>query len=243
MTRIFVFIAGIALVTAALFLGAAALMHTAFADTDFPGEPPVAHTATSRVWAWDGGDALHVAIPATVKLVPGASARITVEGPADALSRIAYDHGHLDLIRHGFWNHADWSRDGVTVTVTDVTLHEVALAGSGRLDMGRLDQDRLALSIAGSGDARAQGRADDLSLHIAGSGAMHLGALAARTAHIRIAGSGMVEAGAKDSADVSISGSGRVRFTARPAKLETRIAGSGRIEENGGQPSHGGSEP
>ena len=239
MTRIFACIAATAFVLATLFLGAAALMHGALADTDFTGEPPAAYTATSRSWTWDGGDALHVSIPATVRLVPGSSPRITVQGPADALSRIAYGHGHLELVRHGFWNEANWDGDAVTVTITGVTLHSIALAGSGRIDMGTLNQDRLALAVAGSGDVQAKGRADTLSLDIAGSGKARLGALAARAAHIRIAGAGTVEADAKDFAEVSITGSGTVRFSGKPAKLQTRIAGSGRIEDGAGQPLAG----
>ena len=45
----------------------------------------------------------------------------------------------------------------------------------------------------------------------------------------KISGSGSIEAGPKDEADVTLSGAGRVRLLTRPASLNSKVSGSGRI--------------
>jgi hypothetical protein len=126
----------------------------------------------------------------------------------------------------------DWhsrGHDDVEVTVTGVTVHKIALAGSGRAELNGLALDRLRLSVAGSGDVTADGRADSVDLSIAGSGNADLDKVAVRNANIRIAGSGAVRINPRDEANVSITGSGDVRMRARPASLHQTTIGSGRV--------------
>src|SRR5580700_4555648 len=72
---------------------------------DFRGEKPAVQTADRLEWAWDGGDRVGVALPATVHYQAGGSPRVIVRGPADLLKRVRYDHGDLGLERTLFdWN-------------------------------------------------------------------------------------------------------------------------------------------
>jgi hypothetical protein len=89
--------------------------------------------------------------------------------------------------------------------------------------------DHLRLSVAGSGNVRADGRADRVELSIAGSGDVDMDQVTVRDTNIHIAGSGTVRITPRDEANVSITGSGDVRMRARPASLHQTTIGSGRV--------------
>jgi uncharacterized protein YggE len=107
----------------------------------------------------------------------------------------------------------------------------VSIAGSAKLDMQNLDQPELAINISGSGSVQGQGSVDRLSIKVSGSGDAKLADLAMKQLTLKISGSGNVEAGPKDEADISISGSGNIRLLTRPPHLRTHISGSGRITQ------------
>jgi hypothetical protein len=221
------------LLTAAALTGMA-LTGMAQAQDFFDGEKPAVQTADRVEWAWDGGDRVGIAVPATVHYQPGGTPRVIVKGPSDLLARVRYDHGELGLARSMFdWN---WNGEKLDVTLTGMTLRQVALAGRVDMDMGALKQDRLQISIAGRGMVEASGHADDLLLKIAGSGEYKLGKLTAQSLQVKIAGSGQVDAGAADHADVNIAGSGDVHFaSAMPKDIQTRISGSGTVSDAEGR--------
>jgi hypothetical protein len=209
------------------------LAGAALAD-DFTGEKPAVQTADRLEWAWDGGDRLEVAVPGTVHYQAGGAPRVIVRGPADLLKRVRYDHGDLGLERSLF----DWNNNGekLDVTVTGTPLTRVGVAGSADVELGDLHQDHLMLSIAGSGRVAASGRADDLSVHIAGSGRGKLAKLASKSFSAHIAGSGTVDSGSADSANISIAGSGEVHFAgAMPKDITNSVMGSGTITDGEGR--------
>src|SRR5947207_1216356 len=84
----------------------------------------------------------------------------------------------------------------------------IGIAGSSKLVMENVNQPELALSISGSGSVRAQGTVDRATVNIAGSGDARLAGLAMKELTAKISGSGKIEAAPKDSADITISGSG-----------------------------------
>jgi hypothetical protein len=203
---------------------------TAKADDFFDGEKPAVQTADRLEWAWDGGDRVGIAVPATVHYQAGGTPRVIVKGPADLLARVRFDHGELGLARSPFdWN---WDGEKLDVTLTGMTLRRVGLAGRVDMDMGQIRQDKLAVSVAGRGTVTAEGHADDLAIKIAGSGEYHLGKLTAGTMRVSIAGSGQIEAGSADHADVNITGSGDVHFASTmPKDIQTSIMGSGTVSD------------
>src|SRR5258705_4146615 len=116
-------------------------------------------------WAWDGDDGLGVNVAATVHYVAGGPARITVSGPDDLLEKLRVGQGQIRWCE-------DCSIKGgrLDITVSGVTLHNVALhGGGGDIQLGRLDQDRLRLAISGTGRVSAGGRIDQHELAISGS--------------------------------------------------------------------------
>ncbi len=108
---------------------------------------------------------------------------------------------------------------------------EFVIAGHGHQDLGRFDGGDVKLVINGSGSATAEGRVDNLTVRISGSGKARLGKLMARRVRVTVAGSGDATIAPQDEAHVTILGSGDVYLATRPRRIERRIMGSGNIIE------------
>ena len=221
-----------------LFLAAGILVSVSAGSValgdDFEGNAPAVKTADRVEWAWDGGDKAEIAVPATVHYQASGTPRVIVRGPADLIDRVRFQDGELKMQWKLFGDNEN-NGERLDVTITGVELRQVGLAGRVDMDMGEIHQDELQLSIAGSGRFDASGSADNLSLHVAGSGDYRLGKLAARSVRVDIAGSGHVDTTSPQSARVSIVGSGEVHFVAMPADISTNIIGSGRISDASGR--------
>jgi hypothetical protein len=191
-------------------------------DSFTPREPSLRQSGHWE-WAWDGSDGLGVSVFGVVHYQRGGPARISISGPNDVLEKLRVGQGQIR-----FCDDCRVARAPLDITVSGVPLREVALAGSDcDIQMGRLDQDALRLSIAGTGRISAEGRIDDVSLSIAGSGTANLEKVAARRANIHIAGSGDVALTPRDEANIHVAGSGNVRMTAAPVRLNQYVTGSG----------------
>jgi hypothetical protein len=198
-------------------------------DDDFTPREPSLKQSGHWEWAWDGSDGLGVSVGATVHYVAGGPARITVTGPDDLLAKLRVGQGQIR-----------WCEDcrirgeRLDITVSGVTLHNVALHGAGGdIQMGRLDQDRLRLAISGTGKLSAGGRIDQVDLAISGSGSAFLGDASVRRANIHISGSGDVDLTPRDEANVHVSGSGNIRMKSMPVRLNQSVSGSGGVHVTG----------
>jgi hypothetical protein len=128
------------------------------------------------------------------------------------------------------------------------TVHELAIAGSGRILCAALRTDscrlritgsgtimaeamgagRLEAHISGSGDIRCAGEADSMRAEITGSGSVQAERLAGQSVQVGISGSGSASVHAMRSLDVRITGSGGVSYRGSPT-VSSRITGSGRV--------------
>jgi len=106
---------------------------------------------------------------------------------------------------------------------------DLSISGSGSARLGEVAMQQAAIRISGSGQVSARGRMDQVDLTISGSGAAQLGDVAARQADIHIAGSGTADLAPREEANVHVTGSGKVRMTARPARLNQTVTGSGGV--------------
>lgn len=177
----------------------------------------------ARELTWTGGGELSVAVPAAIAYTQGPVSRISVTGPKSVLDRLVLDQGRLRF------DHRGWTPGVVRIVMTAPDVRVFNLEGSQRLRIEGYDQDRLTVKVSGSGDVAARGRARSVRIDIDGAGDIDLAGVAAEDGRVRIAGSGKAVLSPKASADVRIDGSGDVVLTTRPARLEQRIAGSGRI--------------
>jgi hypothetical protein len=192
---------------------------------DFTAREPSLKQPGHWEWAWDGDDGLGVGlVGATVHYVPTGPARIAITGPDEALERVRVGQGQIR------WCEDCRAIKGLQVTVSGVTLHNVALHGADvNIQLGRLDQDRLNLAIAGTGEIDAGGRVDRLDASISGAGNIQMADAAVRRANINIAGGGDVAVSPREEANVHVAGSGRVRMTSMPTRLNQSVTGSGGV--------------
>ncbi len=172
----------------------------------------------------------------SVSLTSSADVRVTV-GPARSV-RVTTDDNLIDKVvtrvedgrleighERGNYRH----KVKLVVDITTPQLVGVSIAGSGDARAEGLDTDAFKASISGSGSIRAVGRCDQLDATISGSGDLRLEDLVARSVKVRIAGSGDARVHAHDKLDVSISGSGDVRYRGQPVVTKS-VAGSGSVK-------------
>lgn len=192
-------------------------------DDDFIPRDPVVKQPGHYEWSWDGKDSLGIQSPVDVRYTPAGSPRIVATGPEELLAHLQVGQGHIRVDRD--WHYS--GRDRIEVTVTGVTVHNIALSGSGSATLEKLALDHLNLAISGSGSVKGDGRSDSVNLAVSGSGNADLANLSVRNANIHISGSGNVKLSPRDEANVATSGSGTVRMAARPAHFTQAVSGSG----------------
>lgn len=192
----------------------------------------------TRELAWTGGEALAVESHLDVDYVQGSAASVTVSGPQALAERVVLDDGRLSLApgdeRVVFaWGRggvqARSERDALKVTVTAPSVRRFTVSGSGDLDIRDYDQPTLDVTISGSGDVTAAGRAPRVAVTVSGSGEADLGAVEATDAEVTISGSGETRLSAEGVVDARISGSGELDLARRPRQLNSQVSGSGRV--------------
>jgi hypothetical protein len=230
-------VAVIGLAGSAICMGAAAAIGGKEFGSDFEGmdfsmfgdrprcEMVEGASATSRDLNWDGSDHFGLAVPGRASYTPGADDKLHVTGDPQRLAHLRVRNGSLEMDCRG------WRGDGdaLTITLPGREFKKFGIAGSGNLVLSNLDQAMVKVSIAGSGSIKADGKVEHADIHIAGSGDADLGRVQANVATVHIAGSGNTDIAPSDEADIHIAGSGDVNLHANPKRLETHIAGSGRI--------------
>ena len=180
--------------------------------------------SSERHLAWGGGTSIDIALPAAVRFRSGEGNDIVLRGPSDMIANVDVRDNRLTLNCRMTANSPP-----IEVTLPGQAFRRIGVSGSAKLDMENLDQRKLALNISGSGALRTQGTVERLSVTVAGSGIAKLADVAVRRLSVKISGSGSVEAAPRDEADIIIAGSGNVRLLSHPARLKTRVAGSGQI--------------
>jgi hypothetical protein len=181
---------------------------------------------TTRELSWDG-ERFEISVPADITYTQGPVAKLTVEGPQEAVDRVVMDGGHLRFDSHRGYRNIHGNRFKVTLTAPSVT--QFRLEGSERLTIADYKQDELEVHIAGSGNVEAKGEARHVELHIAGSGDANLGGLKADEVKVSIAGSGNATVAPKDSLETHVAGAGDITLLTRPPNVEQHTAGSGHI--------------
>jgi len=182
-------------------------------------------TAGDRTLDWDDSDSVSLSVSSHVRYQPGSDNRLHVSGDPQVAAHIHVQDGTIEMDCRG-WR--DRARE-LVITLPGRTFREFEIAGSGNLQLDKLDQSSLKISVAGSGSVKANGHVDDLQVEIAGSGQADMGQVTSRSARVDIQGSGNSDIAPTDAADIQIAGSGDVNLHSNPKKLETDIAGSGRI--------------
>ena len=199
----------------------------------------------TRTLAWSGGDQLSLMMPGQVVYRQGEEAGVTVTGPKGMVDRVRLRDGRLSLEDHDEneeqRGYIRWSRNGIRawsatealrVVVTAPAVTRFETSADGDLSIRDYDQPTLDVTINGSGDVRARGRAGRLNLTINGSGDADLDDLVVTDARVSVAGRGDVRVGPTGRADIEVSGRGDVTLTRTPAQLAQSITGWGEVEQD-----------
>lgn len=120
-----------------------------------------------------------------------------------------------------------------------INLHENAeieelkteIAGSATLNAHKLSCKNFRGEIAGSGTLNLGGKTEKANFSIAGSGDVKAFDLRIDEMKCDIAGSGDIEAYVNNSINVSIAGSGRIKYKGDPQDIKRSVAGSGSIKK------------
>ncbi|WP_417620512.1 head GIN domain-containing protein [Parasphingorhabdus sp.] len=189
-------------------------------------------TSDSNPGAFEG---VTLAGPDNVVFTTASDYSIRAEGDADVVEQLRYKISG-DQIKIGRDSKGlSWGDSGrATIYVSAPSLRSAKLAGSGDIEVDAMTTDSTRLSIAGSGNIRvAKIDTASLSSKIAGSGNLSL-AGAAESIDISIAGSGDISG--KDlkaeSADISVAGSGDVELSS-DGTVNAKVMGSGDIRIHG----------
>lgn len=119
----------------------------------------------------------------------------------------------------------------IVFRVTTSSLRAVVVSGSGDVQIGDFAGEDLEVRIDGSGEVLATGTVERLEVRVGGSGTFDGFDLEAADVSVEVGGSGEVEVSASERLEVEIEGSGEVRYMGDPGQVETRVSGSGDVEE------------
>lgn len=122
------------------------------------------------------------------------------------------------------------SQGPLRVEVQSPRLEELEVSGSGNVNLMGVDTPSLRIELGGSGNVRAEGRADALEVLADGSGNLDLARLRAEEASISISGAADAKVHAARRLKVDVSGAGNVVYYGRPAQVVTDISGAGDVE-------------
>ncbi|QYC09246.1 GIN domain-containing protein [Brevundimonas nasdae] len=195
---------------------------------------------TTRSLPWTGGEALKIESAINVEYVQGPENTVVITGPKGLADRVRLEDGRLYLadgderVVFGWSNgalSARSERDELKVVVTTPNVRRFEVSGSSDLSVTSFDQPSLAVAISGSADVTVTGRTDALDLSISGSGDAYLDGLKTTDATVNVAGSGTARIAPTGKASITISGSGDVDLSTRPAQLVTNVSGSGSISQ------------
>ncbi len=122
------------------------------------------------------------------------------------------------------------SRKNCRIEITVKELEYVKLSGSGDIVITELDADFFEYNLSGSGDLIADGKVNDLELHLSGSGNIDTRDLIAKDVYAKISGSGDIKTYASKSFDGKVSGSGDIVYYGKPEHVDSKVSGSGSIK-------------
>jgi hypothetical protein len=184
---------------------------------------------------------------ANVYFTQGDEQSVRVEAEDNIMSHLKTEVKNKSLeikMDKDFNNH-----ETINVYVTVKELCMLDLAGSGKMigkshincdDMsfgvagsGSITADirslAVKISVSGSGSLNVAGATTSMDIKVAGSGGVNAKELQSVKSTVSVSGSGSTTINTKDELNVSITGSGGVKYLGEPAKLNTNITGSGRV--------------
>lgn len=185
-------------------------------------------------------------------LVSGTEGKITLEGESNLLEHIITEvkNGKL-IVKVEDRKYLDPSRNKtIKITIPFKNIDAVSLSGSGDLwNEDQINSTNFEASLAGSGDVilnvqskntfgsisgsgdlTLKGSTENLKARVSGSGDFHGFDFKAVNTDVSITGSGDAKVVCTGNLKARVTGSGDIEYRGNPTKKESKITGSGRIE-------------
>ncbi|WP_339611167.1 head GIN domain-containing protein [uncultured Planktosalinus sp.] len=197
-------------------------------------------------------DAISVAGNFYVTLIEGSEGTIQIKGESNLLEEmeIETEKGNLKIKPRDNKNLKTSGKNKIEITIPVQEINTIALAGSGTIQndfslkssqlsvklagSGTINLDiktiELETSVAGSGDLLLKGKAQNLNGSIAGSGSIDTQQVKTENADISIAGSGDFKLQCSGLLKARVSGSGDIIYKGKPEKIDSKVAGSGKLK-------------
>ncbi|TCK69081.1 putative autotransporter adhesin-like protein [Winogradskyella wandonensis] len=186
------------------------------------------------------------------KLVEGEEGKITIKGESNLLEYIVTEvkNGNLIIKVQKGKNLKPSNNTPLLITVPYRDITTVSLSGSGDVwNEGTINADEFSASVAGSGDLilninsentkasvsgsgdlTLKGRSKNLKANVAGSGDFHGFKLESVNVDASVAGSGDISINCSGELKARVAGSGDIEYRGNPTSTDTKVVGSGSIE-------------
>lgn len=188
------------------------------------------------------------------KLVEGTEGKITITGESNLLEYIITEvkNGSLIVKIEDGKSLKQSNNKTILVTIPYKDIESVSLSGSGDVwNDGTINASSFSASVAGSGDVilninstntnasvsgsgdlTLKGRTTNLKASVAGSGDFSGYGLTTVNVDASVAGSGDIEVNCTGELKARVAGSGDIEYRGKPTKEDTKVVGSGSIEND-----------
>ncbi|MBR9915260.1 MAG: DUF2807 domain-containing protein [Algicola sp.] len=185
-------------------------------------------------------------------LVSGSEGRITLEGESNLLQHIVTEvkNGQLHIKTEKGKSLRPSNNKTIKITIPFKDINHVSLSGSGDLwNTDTISSDNLDVylsgsgdiildvqtndvsgKVTGSGDLTLKGRTNHLSAGVTGSGDFHGFKLQATDTDVSVTGSGDADVVCNGRLKARVTGSGDIEYKGNPTHRDTKVTGSGSIE-------------
>lgn len=174
-------------------------------------------------------DSIELEDSSDLQIMIGDRFAVTVTADDNLLPLIGTEvHGHrLSIGPKGSYR----TRHSPKIAIQLPRLQALQISGSGDVDIGGLNDGALKLAIDGSGDIKARGAVDQLTLSIQGSGDINADAVTADRVDVEIDGSGDATVFAAKALNAVINGSGDITYRGSGAVVQQTVHGSGEVHK------------
>lgn len=187
-----------------------------------------------------------------VTLVKGNEGKISIKGEENIIAHIIVEtkKGDLQIRTEKGYNLMPTKGKKIEITVPVESINNVSLAGSGDIvadftiksttfktslagsgDINlRVDTDSIEANLSGSGDIKLSGKTKSFEGNVSGSGDIEAFELVAERSKVALSGSGNISTNCSEFIEARVAGSGDIEYKGNPKKIDTKVAGSGKIK-------------
>jgi hypothetical protein len=181
-----------------------------------------------------GFDAISVRGSARLIVKIGDAPSISIEGPERSVKRLTTDvDGDTLYLRS---SRKEWAfgqgESRLTIRVTVPELNELRLEGSNDVRLSGFNGGSSRIEIEGAANLEADGRLDELTVHMSGAGRANLRDLVAGDAKVTVDGVGSVHVHSTKSLDATMNGVGAILYSGTPREVNTSMNGVGTISKD-----------